>query len=929
MPTPADHSSGAQTRMYKTRYLSAICYLLFAILLSASAADTTNKQHSAFYNPDVLKKIRTNLKHDPDGKSFLTNAVKDAEFWHTKTDGQLRDLIFSPGITRSWMVWSDGYCPSCKKPVRMYDWKIDAKKNPWKLTCPNCAEVFPKNDFYAYYKSGLDEKGWFNQTRANRALLFNTEHPDAADPLHTFAVDDGEGYIADGHRWRFMGAYEIYGQFKQLVYNGTKALAHAYVLTGDETYSHQAGVMLDRLADFYPAFDYATQGLTYETGGNSGYVSVWHDACEETRELALAYDQIFEGFRDQQKRQNIEAGLLRFPLAHPERVHSNFPRAEMTLATLNTVLAWPENRTQVEASIDAFVKPATAVDGVTGEKGLSGYTSYTIDGLAHFLEQYSRADETFLHNLIHRNPTLTNTWRFHIDSYCISKYYPRSGDCGSFASPTSRHVGAYFDKKQTDVLASSMFSFFWRLYEETGDPVYVQTLYHENGNNVEELPHDLFTANPTQFQKSVKQVIAKNGEEIKLGGINKEAWHIAILRSGKGKNARALWLDYDSFGNHSHLDGMTMGLFAHGLDLLPDFGYPPVQFGGWYTPRAEWYKTTAAHNTVLVDQPQRPSVGKTTMWADGEMFHAIRADGPAMVAGKQYERTAALIDIDDKNFYVLDIFRTVAGSGHYKFVYGPYATMTTSNLDLHHSDKDLISGGQLRNFALATNPPSSWSAEWKVDDRFKQLPPHTTVRMRYTDVSQGVDVITNEAWIATMTQLQTGLNGGEHWIPCLITRKTGTAPLSSTFVSALEPFEGESNIKIIRRLPLHTFHAQVANDANVCVEITLASGDRDLFISVDPATKPADGFVQREWGVQLNGEVSWMRKSKTGQLKQLALSKTQLFNGSDFVLSSPKTLPYCEMKFTDTMHVVAGSTGAARIVLPKAFRSSAKGKSPR
>ena len=236
---------------------------IFALSLSLSLSATeTNKQHSAFYPQEVLQKIRTNLKHDPNGKKFLSTVITNAAYWHTKTDEQIRDLVFSPGITRSWMVWSDGYCPSCKKPVRMYDWKIDAQKHPWKLTCPNCNEVFPKNDFHAYYKSGLDEKGWFNQKRANRALLFNTDHPDASDPLHTFGVDDGEGYIGgdltnimggtgvspvpaaasatETHRWRFIGTYEIYGQFKQLILTGAKNLACAYVKNVTRLALHEA-----------------------------------------------------------------------------------------------------------------------------------------------------------------------------------------------------------------------------------------------------------------------------------------------------------------------------------------------------------------------------------------------------------------------------------------------------------------------------------------------------------------------------------------------------------------------------------------------------------------------------------------------------------------------------------------------------------------
>jgi hypothetical protein len=907
-----------------------VLFFFSCVVLSSFAADVTNKQHSAFYPSNVTAKIRANLKRDPNGKTFLQSTTNDAAFWRNKSDEQLRELVFGPGIMRSWMVWSDGYCPTCKKPVPMYDWKIEAQKHPWKVHCPNCGEVFPKNDFYAFYKSGLDEKGWFSQKRANRALLFNADHPDANDPLHLFGVDDGEGYVVDGHRWRFIGAYEIYGQFKQLIVNGARALARAYVLTGDEIYAQKAGVLLDRLADFYPSFDYASQGLTYETGGNNGYISVWHDACEETRELALAYDEIFEGFRDEAKRRNIEAGLLRHPLSHPERVYSNFPRAEMTVATMNTVLAWPGNRAQVEAAIDSFVKAATAVDGVTGEKGLSGYTSYTIDGLAHFLEQYSRSDATFLPGLIKRNPTLTNTWRFHIDTYCLDRYYPRSGDCGSFASPTLRYVGTTFDKKQTDVLAPSMFSFFWRLYEETRDPAYVQTLYRENGSATKDLPHDLFTDNPAQFQKAVKQVVAKNGEEIKLGSINKEAWHIAILRSGKGKNARALWFDYDSFGNHSHLDGMTIGLFAHGLDLLPDFGYPPVQFGGWYTPRAEWYKTTGAHNTLLVDQPQRPATGKTTMWADGEMFHAIRADGPAMVGGKQYERTAALIDVSDKDFYVLDVFRTVAGSGHYKFVYGPYGTLTANKLNLKHSDKDLLTGGQLRNFSLATNPPNGWSAEWKVDDRFHQLPAKTDMRMRYTDFSHGVDVITNEAWTATMTQLLEPLHAGENWIPCLITRKTGTAPLSSTFVSVLEPFEKSSAIKTIRRLQPRTEEGDEFADSYVALEVVLNNGETDVVLSADPVNplnigpKITKRFNMSVTGmdVALSGSFSCMRLDKRGHIKRLALADSSFFH-----FRNTNVLPgqgYVEIDFTSAKPKIIRGDAKLALVFGNRWRSTSK-----
>ena len=70
------------------------------------------------------------------------------------------------------------------------------------------------------------------------------------------------------------------------------------MVTGDRVYAHKAGMLLDRVADLYPTFDFGREGVLYEVKGLTGYVSTWHDACEETREMALAYDQVFEALRD-------------------------------------------------------------------------------------------------------------------------------------------------------------------------------------------------------------------------------------------------------------------------------------------------------------------------------------------------------------------------------------------------------------------------------------------------------------------------------------------------------------------------------------------------------------------------------------------------------------------------------------------------------
>src|SRR5205085_2013657 len=143
-----------------------------------------------FIPPALAAKARAKAQTNPWAAKEIKQIVVAAQPWMEFSDDQLWNLMFGSTITRSWMVWSDGYCPACKKSVPMYNWQMDALRHPWKVRCPRCQEFFPKNDFQKFYRSGLDEHSVFDPKRADRALLFNTEHPDPKDPKHGFGVDD-------------------------------------------------------------------------------------------------------------------------------------------------------------------------------------------------------------------------------------------------------------------------------------------------------------------------------------------------------------------------------------------------------------------------------------------------------------------------------------------------------------------------------------------------------------------------------------------------------------------------------------------------------------------------------------------------------------------------------------------------------------------
>jgi hypothetical protein len=947
---------------WKLLTLTALLPVLTCACLRAQTGNAG--RGSVFFPRSLTDRVRENIRRDPWAASVQRQIVAAAQPWRRMSDERLWSLMFGSTITRSWMVWSNGHCPACKASVPMYAWEMDALKYPWKTRCPHCRALFPTNDFARFYRSGLDADGVFDPRRADRSLLYNAAHPDPKDPLHRFGVDDGEGYVEGEKRWRFIGAYLIYGQWKQAILEGVKRLAAAYTVTRDPVYAHKAGVLLHRIADLYPTMDFGKQGLVYEEKGRSGYVSTWHDACEETRELALAYDQVREAVgqdakladflaRKAKRRggsapkwsgaqvlQHIEAGILRDALANREKIYSNYPRTEIAILTILTVLDWRANREAVMTQLDAVIGKATAVDGVTGEKGLAGYSAYTIQGLAILLGQYSRIEPDFLPALFRRNPSLRQTWRFFIDTWCQQQYYPQTGDAGSFGARFPRYAGVILpapdDLSLASALLPSMHAFLWQLYEITGDAAYVQALYHANGSRVQGLPYDLFAENPQALQRRVESVIAQHGAEIRPGSVNKTAWHLAILRGGEGANARALWLDYDSGGYHAHADGMNIGLFAKGLDLLPDFGYPPVQFGGWGSPRARWYTLTAAHNTVVVDGANHRSLagstaeragyeglpaGKTTLWADGKQFRAVRASGPEMVNGRQFERTLAMIDLSESDFYVLDLFRVVGGRDHARFLHSHFGTVSTFGLNPAPAP-DYGYGAWMRRFQTDPSPAPGWSVVWKIEDRHRYLPPGSERHLRFTDLTEGAQASLAEAWIAPSGFTDTS----EIWIPRVMTRRrVETGTLASAFVGVLEPYEKTPLVAQIRRLPLTSPGGALYPDACAAVELQLQDGRWDLLIAADaenplalsPSLAADRLLIQKEWNVTLEGELCWVRRSASGAVERVALCRGRSVRIGATEIRLKRTAEFIEIRFdSGRAEIATGEADAVEQIIP-------------
>jgi hypothetical protein len=574
--------------------------------------------------------------------------------------------------------------------------------------------------------------------------------------------------------------------------------------------------------------------------------------------------------------------------------------------------------------IDETIVQATAVDGVTGEKGLSSYSAYTIQALAQMLETYARLEPELIRALLDRHPTLRQTYRFHLDTWCMEEYYPQCGDCGSFAAQTDEYRGVVLQRPHvqqgtTGAALVSMFSFLWRLYAVTGEADYARLIYRANGNTVEGLPHDLFAQEEATVQRAVERVIEDQGAAFELQTVNNRDWHLAILRSGRGRHARVAWLNYGSGGRHGHADGMNLGLFAEGLDLMPDFGYPPVNHGGWDSPQAVWYGMSAAHNTVVVDGRDhvRDSAARTTLWGTGERFRVVRASGFQMIAGQQFERTLVMVDLPETGFYLVDVFRVIGGADHAKFMHSHFGRISAQGLSLEAAENYGF-GTLMRNFRRDTHPQPGWTVDWQVEDRYGYLQPGKEVHLRYTDLTTDAEALLCEGWVQA---------GGydardEAWIPRVLTRRRAeTAPLASTFVGVIEPYERSSNIVRIRRVPLGMSADENRSDAHVAVEILLADGRCDLVVALDTerlSTRPpcAEWAEQGAWKLKLRGQLCVVRTDARGCVQRVAAARSTEVAAGGLVIELREETEFIEVALEESLaRVTSGNQHDVRDVL--------------
>lgn len=879
-------------------------FVLMMVILLSVTMGYAQRIYGGMYSAERIANLRVNCNKYEWGQKLRSNAIQRAKNWLTIDDKTLWAMAPGQDLPRCIDVSMERHdnqatqygCLVCGAKILKYGnypYEPDCRNKPWKITCPSCGSVFPTNDFGKYYQSGIDDKGLFNPAKANRSLLYNTDHPDPKDPLHTYGVDDSFGYNAsNGHNYKFIGYYTY--KYWHYLFGGLTALADAYLYTGNAQYAHKAAIMLDRIADVYPDMDwkpYADRGWYHSDGGsNLGKIegSIWENFVVQA--LADNYDKILSGtlndpklygfLNDQAKKyhlpsqkgsralfvKNVDDGLLRtaYKAVLSKQIRGNQGMHQLALATCAIAL---NTRPETTQWLDWVFSPTGGRvpelmianfdhDG-TSDEGAPGYALFwgtLVTKLAGLLEQYPAYTK---HNILKDFPHFASTFTTAYRMALFGKAIPNIGDSGATGLVNAQNVDPQF-------MALG--------YRYTHDPEIALAAYRSNRNSAGGLGRDIYAKDPDLISRDIAQ-IAKNAAPKTNSADLMTGFGLALLTAGKGTSQVGLACNYGRTIKHAHPDMLNFDIFAYDHWLAPDQGYP--EFATTWPSNTEWTGSTLSHNTVFVNrQPQKEIWGgHTRLFKHLDGFNVVEIDGKDAYPGiSNYTRTLFLIGADS-NAYAIDIFRITGGNDHVYSFHGPPGEIKPDGLHLQlqqtgtYAGKDIEKGALAKGFPIGYSylyhvqkdqaPPAHFMLDWKVTEPYRGLTDKDDVHLRMYALTPCDDVA-----LANGDPPQ-NKPGNPRALGYMLMHRTGNN-LNSAFVSVIEPYKSKPFIKSVKRID--------DGGGNIILEITLTNGHTDHVIYNPSAQKT----VKVSGNISMTGDIGYLREKNNKAVKGILINGTSL-----------------------------------------------------
>jgi len=788
-------------------------------------------------------------------KYYIGPTYTAADVFAAQSDAFMWLLQPTTAIPRTYDVSFRTICPICGNEVKKASvwncWRIDPIGHPYQVQCQVCGRWFPSNK----YQEGDLTSGDF--------------------------PDDGNGWLHEDKRYYFLREYAhmCYGS---VVVPTLTSLSHAWLLTGDPKYAHKGSLLLARVATQYPNYGWEDTDGDLEDRFERTFVGpwdgthphygwkhggmitdlIWETFCLEA--TAYAYDAFYDYLATddaliaflQGKGMPIDdaAGLRRYIEDYIFRAGMNALLKGMIkgnegfhqAAALAVALViddygdrHPNSKDMVDYAYHGIGRSAyMLINGLTRDGGgheSPNYNSIKCDFIrvAQLMEEIRRRHpERFSveeYPDIFADPKAKGLFDYYMDILVLDTFLPSIGDCGGIRAP-SRYEDT--DRRYSFLTTPNLYAF-----GRYGDPRYARASTRPNGDLHggwlwEPYPSDALE----EALDKPESVIARKSRLL-------DGYGVAILESGDAPHARAATLNYASIIGHRQNDHLAIGLYAHGLDFLPDLGYPKT-----WDYRAQWDACGLAHNTVTVDETApvyRSFRNAARLFASVNGVHVVTAHHnpypERMGLGSKgagpvdlYERTLILVDVDEARFYAVDLFAVNGGEQHDQSWHAMLVAPRAPELDWQVQEHGTLAGPEVPEFGAYTDPwgrrhgkggfpsyltairrapldrPATWTWE-------SGLPEGDTLRLHIVPIGGAAEVI--------MGRGRSPVWPPDERLDYLLVRRHVEGGAASHFLTVLDAFQGSPAVQGVRVIAENPLQIEVARADGVdAITIHLPEG---------------------------------------------------------------------------------------------------------